>query len=188
MRGEPIAATAARAVADRARLRQALQSAVAAFETRGDIMKKLVLATVAASLLLSAPALATSSRPAPRLAHPTRAATPLVHRFFALIVDKNVDGLRRFLSPAFQVQYADGTSREKKEYLTKLAVIEKFTLTNLRATQAGGTLVVRYLADVTGVVNGRPYTPGPAPRLSVFSWNGRRWQLAAHANFNPLKG
>jgi hypothetical protein len=43
-------------------------------------------------------------------------------------------------------------------------------------------------ADATGVVNGKSYSPGPAPRLSVFSWNGTRRQLAAHANFDPLKG
>jgi len=151
-------------------------------------MKKLLAAVAVALVVSAAPALATSSRPAPRYANATTAATPLVHRFFVLIVNKDVARLRRFLSPGFQVQYADGTSREKKEYLTKLASIQKFTLTNLHATQAGGSLVVRYLADVTGVVNGRPYTPGPAPRLSVFSWNGRRWQLAAHANFNPLNG
>jgi hypothetical protein len=56
------------------------------------------------------------------------------------------------------------------------------------ATESNGTLVVRYLAVATGLVNGKSYTPGPAPRLSVFSWNGTRWQLAAHSNFNPLKG
>ena len=49
-------------------------------------------------------------------------------------------------------------------------------------------LVTRYLANVTGAVNGKPFTPGPAPRLSVFSWNGRAWQLVAHTNFDPLKG
>jgi uncharacterized protein DUF4440 len=151
-------------------------------------MKKLLLAVAVTFVLCAAPALAASSRPAPNYGNPTKAATPLVNRFFTLIANKNVAGLRRFLSPAFQVQYADGTAREKKEYLTKLAVIEKFSLTSVRATQANGTLVVHYLADVTGVVNGKPYTPGPAPRLSVFSWNGKRWQLAAHANFNPLKG
>jgi len=69
-----------------------------------------------------------------------------------------------------------------------LATINKFQITRLRATRADGTLVVRYLAQIEGSVNGKPYTPGPAPRLSVFVWNGKRWQLAAHANFNPLTG
>ena len=85
------------------------------------------------------------------------------------------------------MQRADGTASGKKEYLQSPDV-QKFSITGLHATQAGRTLVVRYLARVVGTVNGKPYTPGPAPRLSVFTWNGTRWQLAAHANFNPLTG
>src|SRR5919198_5916976 len=114
----------------------------------------------------------TAAKPAPRLANPTKTATTLVHRFFTLIQHKDVAGLKRFLSPAFQVQRADGSGAGKSEYLTKLATIHKFELTSLHATQTGGTLVVRYLATVEGILNGKPYTPGPAPRLSVFSWNG----------------
>jgi Domain of unknown function (DUF4440) len=129
-----------------------------------------------------------AGRPAPQLADPTRTAGHLVDRFFVLLAHKDRAGLQAFLSPAFQVQRADGSSAGKKEYLANLATINQFHITQLHATQAGATLVVRYLAQVEGVVNGKPYTPGPAPRLSVFAWNGKRWQLAAHANFNPLTG
>ena len=149
------------------------------------------LGAVAVALALTSAGTATSpsaTRPAPRLANPTKTATTLVHRFFALIQKKDVAGLRTLLSPAFQVQRADGSGAGKNEYLTKLATIHKFELSGLHATQTGGTLVVRYLATVEGIVNGKPYTPGPAPRLSVFDWNRKRWQLAAHANFNPLTG
>ena len=38
------------------------------------------------------------------------------------------------------------------------------------------------------IVNGKPYSPGPAPRLSVFVRDGKKWQIVAHANFNPLNG
>jgi hypothetical protein len=105
-----------------------------------------------------------------------------------LLAHKDRAGLQTFLSSGFQVQRADGSGGGKKPYLANLATIEGFHITELRGTQAGGTLVARYLADVQGVVNGKPYSPGPAPRLSVFAWNGQRWQLAAHANFNPLRG
>jgi len=131
---------------------------------------------------------AATAKPAPTYTNPTAAAKPLVLRFFVLLQKKDVTGLEGFLSPAFQVQRADGTAAGKEEYLQKLADIQKFYISGLHATQAGGTLVVRYLARVVGTVNGKPYTPGPAPRLSVFTWNGSRWQLAAHANFNPLTG
>lgn len=127
-------------------------------------------------------------RPAPHLADPTATAAPLLTRFFNLLVHKDIAGLQAFLAPGFQVQRADGSAADKAEYLAKLSTVESFTLSKLHATQAKGTLVVRYVAVATGLVNGKPYTPGPAPRLSVFSWNGKRWQLAAHANFNPLTG
>jgi len=129
-----------------------------------------------------------AGRPAPRLANPTRTAGQLVNRFFVLIAHKDRARLQTFLSSGFLVQRADGSGGGKKPYLANLATVEKFHITELQATQAGGTLVARYLADVQGLVNGKPYSPGPAPRLSVFAWNGQRWQLAAHANFNPLKG
>jgi hypothetical protein len=130
----------------------------------------------------------TTGRPAPRLAHPAGTAEHLVNRFFTLLAHKDRARLQRFLSPAFQVQRADGSGAGKREYLANLATINRFEITRLRATQAGAALVVRYLAGVEGEVNGKPYKPGPAPRLSVFAWNGTRWQLAAHANFNPLTG
>jgi hypothetical protein len=155
-------------------------------------MRFIRLALLSSALALTlAPGLSAAgagARPAPRLANPTATATPLVNRFFTMIENKDVAGLTRLLSPAFQVQRADGSSAGKTEYLAKLATITKFELTKVVATQAGDTLVVRYLATVEGVVNGKPYTPGPAPRLSVFAWNGTRWRLAAHANFNPLTG
>jgi hypothetical protein len=129
-----------------------------------------------------------SSGPAPQLSNPTATAKPLVNEFFMLLEKRDTTGLESFLSPAFQVVRADGTSSEKSAYLSNYPVVDSFHLTNVSATQSGSVLVVRYLATATGVVNGKRYTPGPAPRLSVFEWNGSRWQLVGHANFNPLTG
>ncbi len=129
-----------------------------------------------------------AASPAPSLADPTAAAQPLVNRFFDLLHDNDVPGLQGFLSPAFQVARADGSGAAKAEYLTKLATVNSYTITNLTATQDGNVLVARYLATVEGLVDGKPYTPGPAPRLSVFVWNGSDWLLAGHSNFNPLTG
>jgi hypothetical protein len=147
-----------------------------------------ILCALVTATVLAPAASAATVKPAPTYADPTASAKPLVLRFFVLLRKKDVSGLDRFLSPAFQVQRADGTASGKAEYLRKLADVQEFYLSDLHATQAGGTLVVRYLARVVGTVNGKPYTPGPAPRLSVFSWNGVRWQLSGHANFNPLTG
>ena len=153
-------------------------------------MRSLVVVLALLSLMLASEASggrAVGCSP-PKLANPTTTASQLVNRFFVLLQHKDHAGLQRFLSPGFQVQRADGSGAAKKDYLANLATINRFQITQLRVTRANGTLVVRYLAQVEGVVNGKPYTPGPAPRLSVFVWNGKRWQLAAHANFNPLTG
>src|SRR5262245_52678803 len=144
-------------------------------------------ALLAATVTIGSSVASSSSRgarPAPRLANPTATARTLSNRFFALIEKKDVIGLTRFLSPAFQVQRADGSGSGKKEWLAKLADISAFQLTDFHATQAAGTLIVRYLATVEGTVNGRPYTPGPAPRLASYAWNGTRWQITSNANFN----
>ncbi len=127
-------------------------------------------------------------RPAPRLTDPTATASPLVTRFFNLIEHNDVTGLQRFLSPAFQLERADGSGGTKAEYLASLPTITKFSISDLTATKSGSVLIARYQATIEGVVNGKPATPGPAPRLSVFFRNGKTWQLVAHANFNPLTG
>ncbi|WNM34952.1 nuclear transport factor 2 family protein [Streptomyces sp. Li-HN-5-11] len=129
-----------------------------------------------------------STSPPPKLADPTATAKPLLVRFFTLLQRRDTAGLDRFLSPAFQVERPDGTGSSKAEYLAHYPTVESFDISHVSATQADSVLVVRYLVTVKGLVHGKPFTPGPAPRLSSFSWNGSRWQLAAHANFNPLTG
>jgi hypothetical protein len=108
--------------------------------------------------------------------------------FYTLLERKDAAGLKRFLSPAFQLQGADGTGFSRAQFLNSLPNISKFKLSRFTATQGGSVLVVRYLVAVEGVASGKRFTPGPAPRLTVFSWDGKAWRLAAHANFNALKG
>ena len=97
-------------------------------------------------------------------ATPAEIARPLVVRFFELIQDGDVVGLKTFLSPAFQVQRADGSGAGKTAYLKKLPTVRKFRITKLTATRAGSTLVARYHATVEGLVNGKPYTRAPLDR------------------------
>jgi hypothetical protein len=150
--------------------------------------RPILLACLLAAALAPAALAAPAARPAPRLPAPVATAKRLVVKFFTLIKHKNVAGLRQFLSPAFQIQRADGSASGKGQYLKKLPSVLSFKLSRFVATHTGSVLVVRYLADVSGTVNGKRFTPGPAPRLSVFAWNGRAWQLVAHSNFNPLTG
>jgi hypothetical protein len=147
--------------------------------------KRFVVVAFVCALVLAPAALAA---PAPRLASPVTTGKRLVTRYLALIHRKDRAALRTFVSPAFQVQRADGTGFGKAGFLRNLPDIRSFELSNFTVTQAGRVLVARYLANVTGTADGRPYSPGPAARLSVFEWNGSAWQIVAHSNFNPLTG
>jgi hypothetical protein len=156
-------------------------------------MTRTVLACLGIALVLAfgAPVLAAPHAggiPAPQLSDPTATGHRLANRFFTLLRSKNIEGLQGFMSDAFQVQRANGTGASKTDFLAALPVINNFVLTDFHGTQAGPALVVRYEASVVGVINGNPYTPGPAPRISTYVWNGLRWQIASNANFNPLNG
>jgi hypothetical protein len=114
----------------------------------------------------------------------TQKGTALVEKFFNLLEDHDIKGLKKFLSPAFQIQRADGSYLTKDEYLANPAKVESFEITNLQATKAGDVYVVRYdvIADVT--IDGKQQSMDPAPRLSVFVKGKHGYQIAAHANFN----
>ena len=114
----------------------------------------------------------------------TAKGTELVERFFDLLVDEDVAGLEKFLSPAFQLQGADGGFLTKADFLADPPDVESYELDGLQVTRTGGVIVVRY--DVTAVVtiDGTAQSRDPAPRLSVFTKGKKRWQLVAHANFN----
>ena len=153
-------------------------------------LRRIVL-VVAVVLLALVSFGATTQAPLKPAAHPsnqTATASALVNRFFNLVEHNDVNGLRQFLSPSFQLARADGSGGTKAEYVENLPTITQFSISDVTATQTGSVLVVRYLATIEGVVNGKPATPGPAPRLSVFSRSGKHWQLVAHANFNPRTG
>lgn len=112
----------------------------------------------------------------------------LSEKFLSLLKSKDRDGLKNFLSPAFQLQRVNGVGTAKAAYLKDLPSIGEFVVSNVVATRTGDTLVARYLANVEGVVDGQAYSPGVAPRISTFQRSGGRWQLVSHANFNALQG
>jgi hypothetical protein len=113
----------------------------------------------------------------------------LVNRFFTLLINEDGKGLAAFLSPAFQLQRANGTSANRAEYLANPAKVSDFLVTKTSTTRTGNVLVVRYQAQTTEVINANPATMDPAPRLSVFALSkapNATWQLVAHSNFTAL--
>jgi len=111
----------------------------------------------------------------------------LVNKFFGLFGEPtDTSGLEKFLSSAFILQRANGTSADKATYLEDPASVEAFEISDLQATRTGGVLVARYTVVVDSTVDGQHQATDPAPRLSVFVKGKQGWQIVAHSNFNTL--
>jgi hypothetical protein len=107
----------------------------------------------------------------------------LVNRYLSQLQHHDVQGLKKFLSPAFQLQRADGTRVTKSEYLSDLPTLNSYTISNLRQTKAKNVLVATYQLASDLVVDGVPYQPGYQPRLATFVHGKKSWQLVSYANF-----
>ena len=143
------------------------------------------LAIVLLALAVAAPA--ASAATAEQQAANQKLGTQLVTRFWTLLKAKDQDGLRAFLSPAFQLQRADGTGANRNQYIPtigKTVIIDDFELSEIKATRSGDVLVVRFVAVTKQIINGTLYSKAPAPRITTFIFNGRQWKLTSNANFN----
>jgi hypothetical protein len=141
-----------------------------------------VIAALALATFVAAPA---SAAPAPRLKDPNATGEKLATKFLTLLQTKDAKGLAAFLDPSFQLQRADGTGVTKSEYLANPSTVTSFTIgPQLTAVQAGDLLTLRWQLEANTQIDGTQYRTTEAPRLSVFRWDGRRWRIVAHANFN----
>ena len=100
---------------------------------------------------------------------------PLVTRYFTLLQDPGRQAAADVHRSGFQLQRADGSAELKRgKYLTNLPTIDRFYLSKVVATQAYGTLVVRYALRVEGTANGKPYAGAiPTPLHAPFPGAGR---------------
>jgi hypothetical protein len=135
----------------------------------------------AGALVLAGPAQAGASNSALALGR------HLVKRFFSDAEHSNIADLDRFLSPAFQVQRADGSRETKTSFIIRLPTIRSFKLRRFQVTATGHVVVATYESSVDEVIGGRQFRSGFAPRISVFVKGPRGWQMVAHSNFNKPK-
>ena len=88
----------------------------------------LVVASCAIMLLIGVLALAPAgATPQAQKTDPVATGKALVTRYFTLIRKKDTAGLDKMLSPAFQLERADGTGLGKTEYLQKLPTVTSFS-------------------------------------------------------------
>jgi hypothetical protein len=142
----------------------------------------LVALALALGALVAAPA---SAAPAPKLEDAGAAGEKLVTKYLTLLQSGDTKGLAAFLDPAWQLQRADGTGATRVEYLANPPTVSTFQLgPDVIAVQHGDVLTVRWTLEVDVTIDGTQYRTTEAPRLSGFRWDGRRWRMISHANFN----
>ena len=107
----------------------------------------------------------------------------LVNRFLSRLQDHDVQGLKKFLSPAFQLQRADGSRVTKSEYLSDLPTLNSYTIRDLRQTKTKDVLVATFQERADLVVDGVQFQHGFQPRLATFVHGKERWRLISYANF-----
>ena len=156
-------------------------------EGRARLARVRLLALLATLVLVlvvfvAAPASAAS---APKLKDPDATGEKLATKFLTLLQSGDVKGLAAFLDPAFQLQRADGTGVTRAEYLANPSKVSTYQLgPDVIAVQHDDVLTVRWTLEVNVTIDGTQYRTTEAPRLSGFRWDGRRWRMISHANFN----
>jgi hypothetical protein len=104
--------------------------------------------------------------------------------FFSLLLRDDTEGLAEFLSPAFQIARADGSTADKDAYLENPADVGAYRLSDFFVTESGNALVAKYLVTATERIDTQLYTSDPRQRLSVFIVDGDSVTMLAHANLN----
>jgi hypothetical protein len=139
--------------------------------------------------LLAAAVLVVAAAPATAKLGPNPSDRRLAREFVELVHQKDVKGLRAFLSPAFLLQRADGTWRTKAQYLKDdLPTVETYTITDVHGTRDGDIRVVRFTLQTKQTIDGQLYSQDPVPRLGTYVRHAKTWQLVSYANFNaPAK-
>ena len=116
-------------------------------------------------------------------------ATELVNKMWTLAKNNDAAGLQTFINREFQAQDADQPRWNKRQFIDVLVNKEDlsaYTLSGLRATRSGNTIVVTYTAAASQIVNGKQLSGDPEPRMTVFvqSPKTKDYTVISHSSFN----
>jgi hypothetical protein len=162
-------------------------AAVAATGCSGDDATEATATTAEPGVNRMAPP--TADGLAAPLQDPDATARELAQRFLNILGDPNpAPLLKKFLSPAFQLQRSNGTFANKAEYVDQPASVARFTILDdaFRAYQDGPALTVRFRVSIEEEIDGQQLRVTQADRLGVFLRTASGWKLLAWSNFNPL--
>jgi hypothetical protein len=107
----------------------------------------------------------------------------LVNRYLSRLQHRDIQGLKEILSPAFQLQRADGSRLTKSEYLSDLPTLTGYAIRDLRQTKKKNVLVTTFQIASDLVVDGVKYQEGYSPRLATFVHGKKAWQMVSYAVF-----
>lgn len=112
----------------------------------------------------------------------------LENEMWAEMKARNLKAIEKKIAPDFQSVHMDGQrNREAELELIKNLHVGKYTISNLKSTHQGDTIVVTYHISVEEMIDNRPLTHKSTPRLSVWKKNRQNeWQWIAHANLISL--
>ena len=84
-----------------------------------------------------------------------------------------------------QEQYGSLGGYEAEATMARLATVGEFELGDIViGKQNGNTLSVLWSVKVNEIIDGQTLSTNEAPRITAYVWNGKRWQVLAHGNFN----
>lgn len=109
----------------------------------------------------------------------------LTRLFWQDIQKKNWNDLEAHVAPTATVVGATGVM-QRQEFLAHVKQFEvtDFHVGEISSQSAGADLVVTYVINLKGTVNGRPLPPGPVTMMSVWQEVSGKWLLIAHST-NP---
>ena len=107
----------------------------------------------------------------------------LVNRYLSRLQHHDVRGLKEILSPAFQLQRADGSRLTKSQYLSDLPTLTGYAIRDLRQTKKKNVLVATFQIASDLVVDGVKYQEAYSPRLATFVHGKKAWQMVSYAVF-----
>ncbi len=99
----------------------------------------------------------------------------------------DMEGIGKTMAPGFQSVHQDGSMGSEGELaLIKGLKIESYSLSDVKASECGSTIVISYKVSVEESIGGKRLSKKPAPRLSVFVKTEEGWKWLAHANLKSL--
>lgn len=121
---------------------------------------------------------------APVVEDPDATAQELVRRYVEILQSGDVDRLDAFVSDAFQIQRADGSSLDKAAYLDDYSTVGEVEFGDeFSGAQDGDVFTVVWSIEGDIEIDGEPLDDAQAPRLTTFAYRDGEWLLTSHANF-----